>query len=163
MIRFKLAELLKEAPGSTRFFTVNEGRRKLGNDLTVDFLRGSVEFLRTNKGIFAKGNFQTQVQLQCARCLKMFAQPLTIHLADQFSLSPNKLAEEPEFPIAGDGILDLTPALRERIILNLPIKPLCRPDCLGLCSRCGQNLNEGPCGCKEEAVDPRLAVLKQLL
>lgn len=163
MIRFKLTQLLKEPLGSRRSFTVDEGRRRLGDDLTIDFLRGDVEFLRTDKGIFAEGRLHTQVQLQCARCLETFAQPLTIHLKDQFSLSPKPSEEGPVFPIAENGVLDLTAALREHILLGLPMQPLCRPDCRGLCDQCGQNLNEGPCECQRETIDSRLAVLKKLL
>ena len=49
------------------------------------------------------------------------------------------------------------------LLLALPTKHLCREDCRGLCPRCGKNLNEGLCGCREDKVDPRLAVLAQLM
>jgi uncharacterized metal-binding protein YceD (DUF177 family) len=62
-----------------------------------------------------------------------------------------------------EGWLDLRQPLREQILLTLPMHPLCRPDCKGLCSTCGHNLNEGPCNCSTEEIDPRLADLKKLL
>ncbi|MBP3388937.1 MAG: DUF177 domain-containing protein, partial [Clostridia bacterium] len=49
------------------------------------------------------------------------------------------------------------------VLLALPSKNLCRPDCRGLCLYCGKNLNEGLCGCRKEAVDPRLEILRQLI
>ena len=57
---------------------------------------------------------------------------------------------------------DLDEILTTAFVLNMDSKLLCRPDCKGLCCRCGKNLNDGPCGCRPE-VDPRLAVLGQLL
>lgn len=59
--------------------------------------------------------------------------------------------------------LDLDELLREDILLDLPSKFLCSPDCKGLCPRCGKNLNEGPCGCDSREIDPRLEILKSLL
>lgn len=62
----------------------------------------------------------------------------------------------------GDRI-DLGEEVRQSIILALPMKPVCREDCLGLCSHCGRNLNKEKCGCKEEEIDERLAKLGKLL
>ena len=65
------------------------------------------------------------------------------------------------YPLDGDGI-DVDGVIRSSFLLDMDTKCLCRPVCLGLCPRCGKNLNEGPCGCREE-LDPRFAVLEQLL
>ena len=59
-------------------------------------------------------------------------------------------------------VLDLTEAIRQRVLLELPIATLCREDCAGLCSQCGHDLNLGPCDCKPE-VDTRFSVLEKLL
>jgi uncharacterized protein len=64
--------------------------------------------------------------------------------------------------VADDGILDVAPLVRQEVILATPIGVLCRPDCAGLCPTCGRNLNDGPCDCDHDAIDPRLAALKQL-
>ena len=58
--------------------------------------------------------------------------------------------------------IDLTEAVQEQILLSLPLRPLCREDCKGLCPGCGEDLNKGACGCSGKAVDPRLAVLGNL-
>jgi uncharacterized protein len=57
---------------------------------------------------------------------------------------------------------DLAPFFQEEVAIQVPIQPLCRPDCAGLCTVCGQNLNVGQCGCEKEEPDPRLAVLRNL-
>ncbi|MGC8779195.1 MAG: YceD family protein, partial [Candidatus Caldatribacteriaceae bacterium] len=59
-----------------------------------------------------------------------------------------------------DNYVDITKDLEELILVNLPMKPLCRPDCLGICPKCGANRNQGECGCEVDTTDPGLAVLK---
>ena len=62
-----------------------------------------------------------------------------------------------------DDKMDISPLIRDTLLAAQPICNVCRPDCLGLCPKCGANLNEGECGCDRAAPDPRLAVLEQLL
>ena len=78
-------------------------------------------------------------------------------------MSPIESQGELIFPIGANGVLDLTEALREQILLALPMQPLCRADCQGLCVQCGKNLNEGTCDCVQDTIDPRLVKLKELL
>mgnify|MGYP001091754997 FL=1 len=61
------------------------------------------------------------------------------------------------------SVLDLEELARTDILLELPTKVLCSEDCKGLCSQCGKNLNEGECSCEKKQIDPRLAILSQLL
>ncbi len=61
-----------------------------------------------------------------------------------------------------DNVIDLGQLMQEQCYLAVPMKPLCREDCRGLCSECGTNLNSGSCECRQTWVDPRLAVLDQL-
>jgi uncharacterized protein len=61
-----------------------------------------------------------------------------------------------------DDEIDLNELLREQFYLALPMKPLCREECRGLCPQCGTNLNTGSCDCAPEWVDPRLAALKNV-
>ncbi len=72
-------------------------------------------------------------------------------------------AEDDRYVEVRDDRLDLDSLLREDILLELPTKFLCREDCRGICPVCGKNLNEGPCGCVGQDVDPRLETLKNLL
>ena len=65
--------------------------------------------------------------------------------------------------VVPDDQLDLDQLLTEDILLDLPSKFLCSPDCKGLGPICGKNLNQGDCGCEKDTVDPRLAILKELL
>jgi uncharacterized protein len=163
MIRLNLARLLEEPVGSKMRFDIDETQQKLADDLFVEFVRGTIEFTRTTRGIVGEGQLHSQVQLECARCLETFSQPIDFYLESQFGLSPTRPQGGTVFPIGVKGVLDLTDALREQILLELPMRPLCRPDCRGLCIECGKNLNEGPCDCVQETIDPRLVGLKELL
>jgi uncharacterized protein len=163
MLKFNIAELLEEPIGSQMSFDVDETQQRLTEDLCIDFARGAVEFTRTDKGISGKGQIHSQVQLECARCLETFPQPVDFRLEAQFGLPPIEPQGELIFPIGANGILDLTKALREQILLALPMQPLCRADCKGLCVECGKNLNEGTCDCVQDTIDPRLVKLKELL
>jgi len=162
-MKFNLARLLGEPAGSKVSFDIDEPQQQLAEDLFVDFVRGTIKFIRTNRGILAEGQLHSQVQLECARCLTAFSQPIDFHLEAQFGLPSTRPHEGPVFPIGVNGILDLRGALREQILLDLPMRSLCRPDCRGLCIECGENLNEGPCDCVQESIDPRLVRLKELI
>ncbi|MEP7288491.1 MAG: DUF177 domain-containing protein [Chloroflexota bacterium] len=132
---------------------------RVADDLTLDFLRGKLHLSRSSRGILVQGTLETQVNSECKRCLEDTSVELTISIEELFVYPP-----EPGEPstLTDDGILDLTPLLREEIILNTPIGNLCKPDCAGLCLTCGKNLNDGPCDCEAEDINPRFAMLKSL-
>ena len=104
----------------------------------------------------------------CARCLKPIRKTQSVILdktvAESGSLE-NEDADEivDDYLLIEDGMLDLESPLIEQLMLVLPAKTLCDEDCLGLCPRCGHDLNEGPCGCATHEPDPRLACLASLL
>ena len=71
--------------------------------------------------------------------------------------------ENDSFLLVENEALELDDLLREDILLELPAKYLCKPNCKGLCPQCGKNLNEGKCGCSDHQIDPRLEVLRELM
>jgi uncharacterized protein len=92
--------------------------------------------------------------------------PIALDLEETFRLSGTSSETDDTYALYGvndDGWLDLTPLLREQAWLTIPMKPLCRSDCKGLCPLCGANLSTEPCTCDRERIDPRLAVLKDLM
>ncbi|MGH7263965.1 MAG: YceD family protein [Candidatus Rokuibacteriota bacterium] len=115
------------------------------------------------------GSFQASARLQCSRCLEPLVTRVTpaadLHLLpspatrhEQMELGPDDL--EVDF-YQGD-ILDLARLLWSETQLALPMKPLCRPECRGLCPVCGGNRNVTACACGGREVDPRLAPLEAL-
>ena len=99
-------------------------------------------------GYFWKGHVRGRVEAQCRRCLSEVALSVDTDVGLMFSSDPD-LQDDPsvhELPPAATQI-DLTEFVREELALAVPGYPLCRPDCAGLCPRCGADLNAGPCGC----------------
>ena len=100
----------------------------------------------------------------CRRCLEPVSGRLEAHVREMYR--PRRPGEAPEddeetYPLSGE-LLDLQPLVRDAILLELPIAPLCREDCAGLCASCGADLNDGPCSCPPATGDPRWAVLDAL-
>ena len=109
-----------------------------------------------------QGQVSTEGTFECSRCLETFRQPLTT----DFDLFYAETAPEPppgedeetreealSFAPLKNGAIDLGALVSEQIYLNLPLKPLCTPDCLGLCATCGANRNVGACECAVGAED----------
>ena len=116
------------------------------------------------------GGVQTMLELSCSRCLEPFSLPvgasfdLRYHPHAANTGEGERELEEDDLSAAfyENDTIDLGQLMREQFYLALPMKALCREDCLGLCPQCGTNMNRGMCRCKREWEDPRLAVLKTL-
>ena len=99
--------------------------------------------------------------VRCDRCTAEFSSHISLPVTATLKADADEDDYEDLFPLEGDGI-DVSDVLETCFILGMDQKFLCRPDCKGLCSACGRNLNEGPCSCSKQ-IDPRMAVLGQLL
>jgi uncharacterized protein len=101
---------------------------------------------------------------ECRRCLRPLEGELQTHVRELYrARSAHELddADEETYPLGGET-LDLRPLVRDALLLELPLAPLCREDCAGLCPVCGADRNVEPCDCGAGAVDPRWAVLDVL-
>lgn len=157
---FNFGFLLEGSPGQSSDIELDYPGVLL-QDVLLAPLQGAFHASRTAQGIFVKGELTSRAPAVCARCNSDFLQPLVMPLDDHF-YTPH-FAPEGEYVVRDDGVLDLGPLVRELSVLAVPIQPVCRPDCKGLCSECGANLNEGECGCDRSAVDPRLSILRSFL
>ena len=171
---YNVAQLLKAPVGTTLRVEIDphdgialdDERVRLAGD--VD---GSVKLHRTNQGILADGTVTAPVSLHCDRCLEEYTTTLRFPLREQFyptvdvttGVPLHAVQEDIAFPIDHNHLLDLREALRQNLLLALPMQSLCREDCSGLCPQCGKNLNEGPCDCAPEAEDSRFDALRALL
>lgn len=115
------------------------------------------------------GRVTSRLEVACSRCLEPFQVPVdaTIDLrylpqalAGDRDQDPN---DDPSTAFYADDRIDLGQLVREQCYLTLPMKPLCRVDCRGLCAVCGTNLNVERCSCAPQWVDPRLAGLQALV
>jgi len=124
---------------------------------------------KTSTTIFIKGEFSAIIDSNCSRCLEDISVPIGSNFA--YTLIPAKAetredleltAEELEISHYQGDLIDLTSIICEQIILQIPIKTLCREECKGLCSGCSINLNTSSCNCHLAVVDNRMAVLKKI-
>lgn len=113
------------------------------------------------EGILASGRLRGSMSLSCARCLKEFEQGFSVELRELFAPFPHE--DSDEYPLDPEGFLDPHQMMRDAIGVELPFAPVCRPDCRGLCARCGGDLNLGECTCTEPRIDPRWEGLEALL
>ncbi len=164
-MRINVSQQLKSPVGSTRDYDVAEVVDISGDSM----VEGKVTLVHTDRGILARARLRTTVELTCSRCLSSFSYPLRLNFEEEYfpvtdvvSGVSLALPDEPGiFTIDDHHILDLTEAIRQYALLAIPMKPLCREGCVGLCSNCGRNLNRGPCECPPQA-DPRWSKLNEL-
>jgi len=167
-MQINVAQQLKAPIGTTRNYEINEIVDIADGSSLV---QGKVRLTRTNRGILVKGTLHVDIEVTCSRCLSLFSCPLTINIEEEYfptsdvvSGASLPLPDEPGcFTIDEHHILDLTEALSQYALLVVPMKPLCREDCTGLCPRCGHELNQGPCGCPPQETELRRSELRECL
>lgn len=108
-------------------------------------------------GVFARGRVSAAARHSCRRCLAEWSEPLEVAFAEMLGSDP-----EAEYRLSGDQA-DLEVPLRDAVLLALPLRPVCRPDCLGLCGVCGADLNTGSCPGHGEAPVSPFTVLRDLM
>ena len=162
-MRFNVSHLVKAPIGTRDVVHLDRGAVTLGDNLVLHYLRGDISLIRSTDGLLAEGQLDTAIDGECVRCLTLFPLPLTVQLDDLVFALPHAPHNDDVYRVSGDGWIHADLALREQILLNIPFRSLCRPDCRGLCSQCGEDLNNGTCDCQKQTGDPRLAALRDLL
>lgn len=122
------------------------------------------ELINNGRVIAVKGIISATAKHQCSCCLEDFTIDMEIPFSDNFQENSDEPAnsEDDLAYYTGDEI-DITDLIRESLILAEPLKIVCSNNCRGLCPHCGINLNTTQCNCQDKLIDPRLAVLQQLL
>jgi uncharacterized protein len=157
---------IMDSPGATVSFSVSADLSDLlyGNSYPVSEPVLASGTVRNTAGVLVmKGSLTTCLHGVCDRCASAFDQdveiPIDVVLVQELADEENE--DEWVFPLVEDSA-DLDDIIRTVFVLNMDSKLLCKPDCKGLCCRCGKNLNDGKCDCQKE-LDPRFAALRQLL
>jgi uncharacterized protein len=137
--------------------------------LEISPVRMAGEVSRVEGGYALRAQIAYEGKLECSRCLADY--PFAERQEFSLLLYPGKPPQGADVLLSRDDLdihfyqdplLALSPLTEERIQMAIPMKPLCRQDCRGLCARCGSDLNAGPCGCAMTEVDPRWAALRSL-
>ncbi|MEW6161923.1 MAG: DUF177 domain-containing protein [Nitrospirota bacterium] len=148
-----------------------ELQEMIKSDASLSPIRAQLRIKKVGTEVAVSGKILADVELQCSRCLKDFRSMLTIPV-DVLYRPVENLRGEDKHELKVDELdmsfysgdeLDLLDLIKEQIMLNLSMKPLCSDLCRGICLRCGADLNVGKCGCSEREIDSRLEALKKLL
>ena len=146
---------LLEHPGSSRTVRVAEpvaGLRTELADVPDDRpVAAELTLESVVEGIYVTGSVGGSASFRCARCLKEFDRDFAI---DMHEMVVREAGPEDDYTLEPDLTLDPEPIVRDAVVLEFPFSPLCRPDCLGLCPRCGGDRNLGECAC-DDPIDPR--------
>ena len=149
------------------WFEMDQGVCSLNKDVDVN---GRLS--RMGDDVYLKGNINTELILECSRCLDQFNYPVDSRLKAHFVPSSNNSvltgevelhASDIDIEVYKDKRIDLAQSIRDRILLTIPFICLCMDGCKGICPHCGINLNGRSCECaSDSSVDPRLGLLKKL-
>ena len=165
-VQYNVSTLVQEPVGSVR-------RCSVDGDVRIDgerrHVRGEATFLRTQDGVLVTAELASVESEQCSRCLGDVTIPVEMTISEEYIATVDantgaalKPPVDPEaFRVDEKHALNLEEAVRQSWAGALPMQPLCRQDCQGLCSRCGQDLNAAGCSCPPET-DERWNALQAL-
>ncbi|MSQ22404.1 MAG: DUF177 domain-containing protein [Dehalococcoidia bacterium] len=171
MMQFNVAHLLKGTMGTSQLVTLDAAFAPLDETGTSQ-VHGQIQLMHVTGGIWVSGLLDSNAVCTCSRCLKGFSLTLQLQLDEIYlpamdiitgATSPLPEDTDPSFIIDDHHTLDLTEAVRQSAIVALPMKPLCRPDCAGLCPECGSDRNQVRCTCQSSTRDPRWESITRLL
>jgi uncharacterized protein len=161
-LRLNVGFVAHQSVGYNRDFSIEINRIHLPPDLDLIDLRGTARVGRTPQGLLVLVKMRAMVLAQCVRCLADFQQALAVDFAELYAFTQRSVTDS-GLILPEDGHIDLTPLVREYMLLDVPISLLCSPSCKGLCQVCGENLNESNCNHGPEGGDPRLTILESRL
>ena len=162
---------MREPSGTTRIYEVDEDLA-LEGDAEIQRVTGVVRLLRTDKSVWVSADLDSKISCACSRCLREHWQPIHLIIEEEaYSLVDLQIGIRPAdsediekgFGIDQNHILDLTETAREYTALSMPMKPMCRSDCRGMCPGCGTNLNEFSCQCDRAVMGDLLDSLQGIL
>jgi uncharacterized protein len=164
MLRVDVRELAQKGAVETRGELRQDDPALAGIDITLKepvAVGGRLQPIGEGR-FYWQGTASTVSQGECRRCLTPVATPVNLEIGAMFTQDPEALDDPDSYAVAPDATeIDVTPAVREELMLAAPRYVLCRDDCKGYCPQCGQDLNAGPCGCAP-ATDARWQPLKAL-
>lgn len=131
-----------------------------GADVTLDLRLESV-----SEGVLVSGGVRAPVEGECGRCLRAIADTMDVDIQELFAYehsTTDETTEEDEIGRLRGDLIDLEPAVRDAVVLALPVNPLCREDCPGLCPECGAYWDDLPADHSHQEIDQRWAALSKL-
>lgn len=161
-LRLNVGFLRYQSIGVSRDFKFDFPELTLEDDTYLKYFLGSVRISRTPQGLLVQADFQGQLELECARCLEPYEQDLQWSFTELYAFDRRSITDS-GLILPEDGHIDLEPLMRDYALIEVPINPLCRLDCRGLCPECGENLNQIDCGHRQLDSDSPFSALKSFL
>jgi uncharacterized protein len=152
--------LLADGPGHAHEIAFDVPAVRVAEDVDLAYVRGTLLLSRTKEGILVQGDLHLGLDTECNRCLDgvLVDEVVTVE-----ELYVHPATDAAEYSVGEDAMLDLGPLIRAEAIIADAQGNLCRDECKGLCPNCGTNWNHAACSCADQAIDPRMAALQQLL
>lgn len=160
--RLNVGFIVHQEVGYKREFPFEFDQIQISDDLDLRHFEGVASIGRTPQGLIVQAKFSAKTTLECVRCLNEFEQGLTWELVELYAFNEKSVSES-NLLLPEDAHIDLQPLIRDYALLEVPIKPICKPTCQGLCSVCGEDLNQADCGHKDIAESSPFSALKDLL
>lgn len=160
VLKLNVGFLINDGPGHSQDSEFDVPPVRVADDLDLAYIKGPIRLSRNREGILVQGHLRVGLTGECYRCLDPVEQEVLVDIEELYTY-PVKV--DAEFCVHEDGILDLAPLLRAEVLIETSRGKLCREDCKGLCPECGTNLNHTTCDCHLNALDPRLAQLREML
>lgn len=160
--RINVGFILHQEVGYNHEFPFDFHKVQVADDLGLHELHGAAQVGRTPQGLILQGDFAAETDLECVRCLRDFRLPINWQLTELYAFGPKSVSES-DLLLPEDAQIDLAPLLRDYALLEIPINPICQPDCRGLCPVCGQDLNVRDCGHRPYQDESPFSALKNLL
>lgn len=129
-----VAQLLSEPIGSSQSYCVDE----LVDEQARGLVQGKMTLIHSGNGVLVRAELTVKVELTCSRCLNDFVYPVNLHIEEEFFSAANVSSasffpeDSTELTVDNHNILDLGEIIRQYTLLNLPMKPICQPDCTGI-------------------------------
>ena len=162
VLKLNVGFLLSVGPGNSKDIQLDiDDAVRIADDLVAKHINGTLRLSRIKEGILVQSHLAIAVDRECARCLGTFEHSVPVEVEELYA-SPHPIGDT-EFFVGQDALLDLAPLLRAEVLIALSHRQYCQDNCKGLCAHCGINLNHDSCTCESEAIDPRMAKLKELL
>ena len=167
-LKIDLSDIAR-TPGTRGRYSVSERLAPTAACTCIGPVTGEITAENTGSLLLVRGPLRAVLRLSCVRCLTEFDYPVAIDLEEEFATADTDPdvgtidRDEPEAAAMSEYELDVRELVRQQVMLRVPMAAVCRPDCRGICPRCGQNLNEGSCDCRARTIDERWAKLGDLL
>lgn len=151
-LRVNIGFLLNQPIGSSREIHFDFPALSLSPELEVTDFHGVARFDRTAQGILVEGDFEAQVPATCVRCLTECQQKLHSTYQELYAFSRTQVTDS-GLVLPDNANIDLATITAEYLLIEIPISPLCKPDCKGLCPECGTDLNQSICEHAAQAIE----------